>query len=173
VNPPGGETVEHFNADEALFDWFNVQFRNLAGQPLTATVGRQDIMFGVGWLVLDGSPLDGSRTIGAFDAARFTYEWAEASTKVDMIYANNSPESDRWLKPINDQERGLMESKEQAGILYLTNTSLLRPMQLEGFFIYKQDKPLDHVLSNYPYIWSQRGETYTFGGALAGTRGDH
>ena len=56
--------VTSFNADEALFDWFNVNIRNIGGMPLTATVGRQDIIFGVGWLVLDASPLDGSRTIG-------------------------------------------------------------------------------------------------------------
>ena len=166
------DSVTAFNADEALFDWFNVNIRNLGGLPLTATIGRQDIMFGVGWLVLDASPLDGSRTIGLFDAARFTYDWADASTKVDVIYANNAPESDRWLKPINDQDRGLMESKEQAGILYLTNTSW-KPIQLEGFFIYKQDRPLDHILGNFPYIWSERGDLYTFGAAIAGTQGDH
>ncbi len=175
VNPPGSTNphVTSFNPDEALFDWFNVNVRNLGGLPLTATVGRQDIIFGVGWLVLDASPLDGSRTIGLFDAARFTYDWAETSTKVDLIYANNAPESDRWLKPINDQDRGLMETKEQAGILYATNTSLLRPAQLEGFFIWKQDRPLDHTLTNFPYIWSEKGDLYTFGAAVAGTRGDH
>ena len=175
VNPPGGGEnpfVTSWNADEALFDWFNVNIRNLGGLPLTATIGRQDIIFGVGWLVLDASPLDGSRTIGLFDAARFTYDWADTATKVDVIYANNYPESDRWLKPINDQDRGLTEQKEQAGILYLTNTTW-KPMQLEGFFIYKQDMPIDHTLSNYPSIWAEKGEVYTFGAAVAGTTGDH
>ncbi len=43
----------------------------MGGMPLTATVGRQDIIEGVGWLVMDGTPLDGSRTV-YFDAARFT-----------------------------------------------------------------------------------------------------
>jgi len=164
--------VRDFNPDEALFDWFNVNIRNIGGAPLTATIGRQDMIFGVGWLVLDGSPLDGSRTIGMFDAARFTYDWKDASTKVDLVYANNSPESDRWLKPINDQDRGLSEDKEEAGILYVTNTSF-KPVQLEGFFIYKQDEPLDHVLTNFPYIWSEDGEVYTFGAAISGTSGDH
>ncbi len=175
TNPPGGGANPHvtnWNVDEALFDWFNVNIRNLGGLPLTATVGRQDIIFGVGWLVLDASPLDGSRTIGLFDAARFTYDWSDMATKVDVIYANNAPESDRWLKPINDQDRGLMEDKEQAGIVYLTNTSF-KPIQLEGFFIYKQDKPLDHTLTNFPFIWSEKGDLYTFGAAVAGTQGDH
>ncbi len=174
INPPGSENphVTSFNPDEALFDWFNVNWRNIGGLPLTATIGRQDMIFGVGWLVLDASPLDGSRTIGMFDAARFTYDWTETNTKVDVAYINNSPESDRWLKPINDQDRGLMEQKEQAGILYLTNTSY-KPVQLEGFFIYKQDRPLDHLLTNFPPIWAESGEVYTYGAAVAGTSGDH
>ena len=164
--------VRHFNPDEALFDWFNLSIRNVGGMPLTATIGRQDMMFGVGWLVLDGSPLDGSRTIGMFDAARFTYDWKESATKVDVVYVNNSPESDRWLKPINDQDRGISEDKEQAAILYLTNTTY-KPMQLEGFLIYKHDEPADHKLTNYPFIWSQEGDFVTLGAAVAGTRGDH
>lgn len=89
--------VTSFNPDEALFDWFNVNLKNLGGLPLTATIGRQDMGFGVGWLILDGSPLDGSRTVGAFDAVRFTYDWADMDTKADAVYVNNAPESDRWL----------------------------------------------------------------------------
>jgi hypothetical protein len=166
------ESVTEYNPDEALFDWMSVTVRNIGGLPLTATVGRQDMIFGVGWLVLDASPLDGSRTIGMFDAVRLTYDWADVQTKVDAIYVNNSPESDRWLRPINDQDRGISEDKEQAAILYLTNTTW-KPMQLEGYFIYKQDKPLDHVLTNYPYIWSQDGETYTFGAAVSGVHAEH
>jgi hypothetical protein len=174
VYPPGSENpkVTEFNPDEALFDWFNVNIRNIGGLPLTATLGRQDMIFGVGWLVLDASPLDGSRTIGLFDAARFTYDWAGAQTKVDVVYAKNSPESDAWLKPINDQRRGLMETKEQAGILYLTNTTW-KPVQLEGFLIYKEDRPLGHVLTNFPYRWSQKGDWYTIGGAVSGVHAEH
>ena len=174
INPPDSANphVTDFNPDEALFDWFNVNLKNLGGLPLTATIGRQDMGFGVGWLVLDASPLDGSRTVGMFDAARFTYDWSDMNTKVDAVYANNSPESDRWLKPINDQDRGLMEQKEQAAILYLTNTSW-KPVQLEGYFIYKQDRPLDHTLTNFPSIWAQDGEVYTFGGAGSGVYAEH
>jgi hypothetical protein len=166
--------VTSFNPDEALFDWFNVNVRNIAGLPLTATIGRQDMAFGVGWLVLDASPLDGSRTVGLFDAARFTYDWADAATKIDLVYANNAPESDRWLKPINDQDRGLMEQKEQAAIVYLTNTSF-KPTQVEGYFIYKQDRPLPEGerLTNFPTVWGEKGEVYTFGGALSGTHAEH
>jgi hypothetical protein len=68
-----------------------------------------------------------------------------------------------------------MEQKEQAGILYLTNTSLLRPAQVEGFFIYKQDRPLPQgqTLTNFAANSAEKGDVYTFGAAFAGTTGDH
>jgi hypothetical protein len=174
VNPPGAEnpSITEFNPDEALFDWFNVNVRNLGGMPLTATLGRQDIMFGVGWLVLDGTPLDGSRTIGAFNAARFTYDWTDRNTKIDAIYINQPAHSDGIYKPLADKNRGVTYSDENAAILYLTNTTW-KPVQLEGFFIYKNDNPINELRSNFPYAWSRRAEIFTFGAAVAGTQGDH
>ena len=145
----------NFNADEALFDWFNFNMRNIGGMPLTATVGRQDVIMGVGWLVFDGTPLDGSRTI-YFDAARFTYDWAETNNKVDLIVVSQSAESDRWLEPICDEDRAVTEQDENGAILYLTNTSF-KPIQLEGFFIYRNDNPIDTPVTNIPNAWSREG----------------
>jgi len=161
----------NFNADEALFDWFNINLRNVGGMPLTAVLGRQDIMMGVGWLVMDGTPLDGSRTL-YFDAARATYEWAETSSKIDLIYVDQSAESNRWLNPINDQERAVTEQDEHGAILYVTNTSF-KPTQLEGFFIYRNDNPIEGTMTNMPNVWSRKAEIFTFGGAISGTPGDH
>ena len=139
--------------DEALFDWFNVRVENLGGMPLTATVGRQDVILGVGWLVLDGTPLDGSRTI-FMDAARFTYMWDEQETKVDFIYVDQASESDRWLEPISDEDRALAKADERGAILYLTNKSF-ENIQLEGFLIYKNSavSPLYnfHFLKDGPH----------------------
>ena len=174
--PLAGENYQKYDKnmmwDEALFDWFNVNIRNVGGMPLTAVLGRQDIAFGVGWLVLDGTPLDGSRTVGAFDAARFTYDWAAKSTKIDAIYVNRAAESDRFLKPIDDKNRGLTEQDENAAILYLTNTTF-KPTQLEGFFIYKNDNPVNGRLVNVPAVWSRKAEIYTVGGAVSGTPAEH
>ena len=62
------------------------------------------MILGQGWLVADGTPApcDGSRTF-YFDAARFTVDLAE-KTKLDLIYITQHPNSDWWLKPINDRE---------------------------------------------------------------------
>jgi hypothetical protein len=172
--PPGTrrETVREGNADEALLDWFNVNIRNIGGMPLSATLGRQDMMFGVGWLVLDGTPNDGSRTIGAFNAARFTYDWGDKNTKIDAVYVNQQAHNEDIFKPIDDQHRGITSQDENAAILYLTNTTW-KPVQLEGFFIYRNDNPIDEQLVNFPYGWSRKAEIYTFGAALAGMAGEH
>jgi hypothetical protein len=169
--PAESDGGQNFNADEAILDWFNINVRNVGGMPLTMTLGRQDIILGAAWLVLDGTPLDGSRTI-YFDAVRGTYDWADASSKIDLIYINQSAESDRWLEPICDKDRAVTEQDENGVILYLTNTSFA-PMQIEGFFIYKNDNPIEGPVTNMPSAWSRKAEIYTFGGGLSGMRGDH
>ena len=160
--------------DEALFDNFYVTAKNLFGLPLTATIGRQDMLmaFGVGWLVMDGTPLDGSRTF-FLDAARFTFDWAEQNTKLDLAYVDHGVESDRWLKPISDENRALTAADERGLILYLTNKSMART-QLEGFFMYKNDNPANTTsVEELPPHWTRKAEIFTFGGAIAGTPTEH
>ena len=157
--------------DEALFDHFNIVWRNAFGMPLTATVGRQDVIMGVGWLVLDGTPLDGSRTI-FMDAARFTFDWEESNTKLDLIYVDNAAESDRWLEPISDENNALTEQDERGAIVYLTNKSMANT-QIEGYFMYKNDNPLDTAVENMPPHWMHKAEIFTFGAALSGTPAEH
>jgi hypothetical protein len=172
-------TVRAWNPDEALFDTMNVNVRNIGDMPLAATVGRQDLLgFGAGWLIFDGTPLDGSRTV-YFDAARFTYGSKDTDNVFDLIYIDQSAKSDRWLKPINDQGRAVTITDEQGAIAYLTNKSFA-PTQLEGFFIYKNDNPIDRdttdtrknesPVTNVPASalssWNRKAEIFTFGGAF-------
>lgn len=155
--------------DEILFDRFNLTVRNLFGLPLTGVFGRQDIILGKGWLVLDGTPLDGSRTI-CFDAFRFTLDLEEKDTKLDLIYINQRAAEDAWLKPINDADRHFTEQDEQGIIIYATNNSL-ENTQLEGYFIYKNDNPINVTAADEPVpwpsaVWSRKAEIYTFGAAV-------
>ena len=156
---------QHTDFDEILFDRLNVTVRNMFDQPLTGVIGRQDLILGVGWLVLDGTPLDGSRTIFT-DAARFTYEFEGKDTKLDMIYIDNAAASDRWLKPVNDRNRALTEQDEYGAILYLTNQAS-EQTKVEAYFMYKNDNPVDIASNNFPTFWSRKAEIFTFGGALA------
>ena len=162
---------QHTDFDEILFDRLNITMRNMFDQPLTGVIGRQDLILGVGWLVLDGTPLDGSRTIFT-DAARFTYEFEGKDTKLDMIYIDNAAASDRWLKPINDRDRALTEQDEYGAILYLTNQASEKS-KIEAYFMYKNDNPVDVPIDNFPMVWSKKAEILTFGGAVSQTLDDN
>jgi hypothetical protein len=151
---------------------------NVFGLPLKVKVGRQDIIFGNGWLVLDGTPLDGSRTI-FFDAARATLDLKDANTSVDVIYIDQHAESDRWIKPFNDQDFLNIEQNERGAILYVTNKSLSKT-QLDGYFIYKNDRkvlgtePGDISAGNVaPWQAGSNADIYAFGARAAGDMDEH
>jgi hypothetical protein len=172
-NMPTATQVDD-NYDEIFFDNFNVTARQVGGMPLNVVVGRQDIMLGENWLVLDGTPLDGSRS-QFLDAARFTFDWKEQKTKLDLIYINMAASTDRWLKPIHDRNRYLTEQDEQGGIAYLTYKPTAT-RQIEGYFIYKDDESLDTPASNFPSSklpLSEDATIYTFGGAFAEQMDEH
>jgi len=161
--------------DEIIMDNFNLSMKHFLGLDATAVIGRQDITnLGQGWLVMDGTPLDGSRTF-YFDAVRITWDLAE-KTKLDTIYVRNMPKSDWLIKPINDRDKFVTQEEEQGAILYLTDKS--NPdMQVEGYFMYKNNNPVNYTdkpnrgnLTTEGAVdaFSKKAEIYTVGGALSG-----
>ncbi|MCD6365507.1 MAG: alginate export family protein [Planctomycetes bacterium] len=160
-----------WTVNEAILDKFNAKWSSDAlGLPVTVTVGRQDIILGNGWLVLDGTPLDGSRTI-FFDAARATIDLEENQTKVDLIFVEQYADSDRWLRPFGDKDFHNMEQDERGVIAYVTNKSLEKT-QLDGFFIYKQDRQVIGAQAGDvgAATWQagNNGEIYAVGGRVVG-----
>jgi hypothetical protein len=158
--------------DEIIIDNFNLSMKKFLDLPVTATVGRQDIFLSQGWLVSDGTPLDGSRTF-YYDAARLTFDLAE-KTKLDTIYIRNMPNSDWFLKPINDRNKYVTQEEEQGAIVYLTDKSNA-DMQVEGYFMFKNNNPVDPIAGRaFTYspgaisAFSKKAEIYTLGGALSG-----
>lgn len=159
--------------DEAIFDHMNIQFRNAFDLPLTITVGRQDIFLGTGWLVGDGTPSDGSRTV-FFDAVRGTYQLSDA-TKLDMIYIQQYDDESKWLKPFNhgsvaDRRHATQNQDEKGIILYLTN-KLSDMTSLDAYYMFKKDEK-----SDWAKFWGRAGvdqETHVLGGRLYGNLDDH
>jgi len=51
--------------DEIVFDNLYLDVKNVFGLPLDLRIGRQDFLFtyGEGFVILDGTPYDGSRTV--------------------------------------------------------------------------------------------------------------
>lgn len=155
--------------DEALFDTLNIKLKNLFDQPLDVTVGRQDIKLGDGWLVSEGTPLDGSRS-AYFEAARATYNLKPIKTTADLIYVEQRADSDWWIEPFNHRERPLDNQDTRGAILYLSNKSI-KNTTVDGYFIYKHDElasGTDAAKSGAnpilkPLKYGDNADLYTFG----------
>ena len=130
---------ENWSPTSAVFDLANVKFSDIADSGVTVQLGRQNLMLGDRWLVMDGTPLVGSTT-AYFDAARLTVDLADADTTLDVVYLEQDAEEDDWFDPLCDEEKHILEHDETGFIVWLTNKSLERT-QLDGYFIYNRRSP--------------------------------
>ena len=150
-----------------IFDNLNFQWRNMFDQPLTLTVGRQDILIGDYWnwfMFADGTPGDGSWAF-FLDAARLTLDLKEAKTKLDFMYIYQNAKPDEWI-PTLGRSKGyaLTEQNEQGAVIYLSNKSI-KNTQLDAYFIYKRD--------NAEFNYGDNGNLYTFGTRVSGDITEH
>lgn len=144
---------ENWQPTSTVFDNLNFKLTDFLGSPVTIQAGRQDLMLGDRWLVMDGTPLDGSSTI-YFDAVRFLTDFEEIDTKLDLIYIEMDAEQNNWINPIRNRDKLVTEQDETGVIAWITNKSLPKT-QLDGYFIYKKGTPSTPVGND--------GEIYTFG----------
>lgn len=141
---PKAQWFNYDPPDEIVFDNLYLDIRHLAGDRLDLRVGRQDMAYGNGRIILDGTPKDGSRTL-YFNAIKAT--WKDIpNTTVDFLgicdpsldpLAINSVDRDvTGFTPSND---GMNENG--AGV-YIKNRSLAGlPVELYGF--YKRESPYE------------------------------
>jgi len=171
---PGGQTEHGWDPDYAVFDLLNFKWSHVAGLPLTIIAGRQEIALGDRWLVFDGTPLDGSRSL-YLDAIRMTYEFAPIKTKADLMYISQSAQVTDWFPKLSHTYKEATEQREQGAILYVSNNSL-KKTQLDGYFIYKHDQHQEiyNVATNRrDRRTGDDADIYTFGVRQASTLTDH
>lgn len=174
AKPHSYETVDR---GEVLFDIFNFKLKKPFDLPITITGGRQEISLGDRWLVFEGGPLDGSRTI-CFDAIRLTADLEDVKTRIDLIYIDQDAEGKGWIPMLKDrhtnqftgvsEQRYITEQDERGAVLWIHNESIART-ELDGYFIYK------NTTANAPSA-PQRGDDadiYTFGGRAAHAFDEH
>jgi hypothetical protein len=158
------ESAQNFDLGEILFDVMNVTLKKPGGLPFTIVGGRQEISLGDKWLVFEGTPGDGSRTI-YFDAIRVTTELEKIKTKIDTIYIEQDAEGEHWVKMLKSRDRAVMtgahtqryvtEQDERGAIVWVENKSI-KDTEIDGYFIYKNDKK---AAPN-----GDDADIYTFGG---------
>lgn len=106
-----------FHMDEVFVDLAYVKLTRPRNLPVTVTVGRQNIILGEGFIVIDGHPLDGSRSI-YFNAARLDLHFSPARQLT--AFASYIEETDNWLPVIHTQRQALVEQPETGLGLYYT-----------------------------------------------------
>jgi hypothetical protein len=140
-----------FDADELVIDNLYFDYKNIAGLPIDIRIGRQNFLgaYGEGFLILDGTPGDGSRT-AYFNAVKTTWR-INNSNSVDLLYISD-PKTDQYLPSLyaaqsrslsayDDNKRILNASNEQGVVLYgksKINDNLL----LEPYYVYKEELPV-------------------------------
>lgn len=134
---PEGEKYD-FRINELVFD--NAYLEITPRKDVSLKVGRQDMFIGEGLVMMDGSPLDGSRTY-YFNAIRAT--WKSAKTTVDGFVISNTAK-DRYLPVINRGTRpttiqGILERDEQGAGVYITR-QLGKNLKGEFYDIFKREE---------------------------------
>lgn len=129
--------------DEWVFDHLYLEAKDLLGGALDLRIGRQDLIYGAGKVILEGTPGDGSRTI-YFNAAKAVWK-VNPVTTVDLVGIYNEAEDEWAINPadrdLNVNPPGAKEGPtESGGILYLKNKSLEK-MPFELYGIFKRENP--------------------------------
>ncbi|MCP5103409.1 MAG: alginate export family protein, partial [bacterium] len=132
-----------FTIHEIIFDQLYLKWKNVGTLPLTLTVGRQNIILGEGFVVMDGHPLDGSRSI-YFNALRADYRFGKKHRLTAFFMYQ--PVTDNILPVINSKDAPLIEKPEQGLGLYYSGS--FNKTRLEAYLIRKDvdgtdDRPVE------------------------------
>lgn len=141
-----------FDQDEIVIDNLYLDIKRPACLPLDLRIGRQDFLgpdtYGEGFLILDGTPGDGSRTF-YFNALRVRW-YPHSNHTIDFV-AVRQTDRDIYLPsiyPSYDDGRGLLyinEKKRLTGsneiAFWIYGRSKLNPnLSLEPYYIYKKEE---------------------------------
>lgn len=134
---------QNFDADELIIDNLYFGAKNIFTLPIDVRIGRQDFlgMYGEGFVILDGTPADGSRSF-YFNAAKATWKITK-NNSVDLIYISD-PRTDQYLP-------SLYPARQASG--YEGNKRILNVSSEEGVVLYGKSKVNDNLLLEPYYIY--------------------
>lgn len=149
--------------DEAIVDQLYLESNGLFDGALDFRLGRQDLRYGQGRIIVDGTPKDGSRTFYC-DALKLVLHPADKTT-VDLLAIYNQPEAgleignlDRDLTGFDKSANDLTES---GGGVYATfNAWEHLPFELYYFF---KDESAWETLTNGVSVARAGRRTHTVG----------
>ncbi|MCZ2073709.1 MAG: alginate export family protein [Bryobacteraceae bacterium] len=147
--------------DEVMVENAYVDFRKLFARRLSLRVGRQNLKRGEGFLLLDGSPGDGSRST-YFNAAVLGYSWGKSKLEAMAIH---NPSNDRYLPRVHaSTTRKLADRNEQALALYYTNDQVSNT-SIDAYYFLKRETRDCRAATQHQYQADRH--IHTAGGRLA------
>ena len=137
--------------DEWVFDNLYMDVRDLLDQILDLRVGRQELQYGNGRVLFDGTPGDGSRTL-YFNAIKATLK-VVPGTQLDLFGIYNEPEDPLALNGVQRDLSGFPKSPagvtESGGGLYLKNSSVPH-LPLEAYYVAKRESAYNQPATQDP-----------------------
>lgn len=119
--------------DEFVFDNFFVDVNNLFDKKFDIRIGRQDMQYGTGKIIRQGTPYDSSRTY-YLNAAKGRFRFSrDITADVFGIYQEAEDEF-----AMNNEDRSLIEGDEAGGGIYFINKrSKMIPQ--EYYYVFKKE----------------------------------
>jgi hypothetical protein len=120
--------------DEIIFETANIDIHKLFVKGLSLKVGRQDLIRGDGFLLLEGTPGDGSRST-YFNAAVLGYSFRKSTLEFMGIL---NPATDRFLPRVHDRHKPLTTWDDQALAVYYSDKNI-KDTAFDAYFIHKKE----------------------------------
>ncbi|MHB8883173.1 MAG: alginate export family protein [Thermodesulfovibrionales bacterium] len=136
---------DRFDPDELNIDNLYFDAKNIFNLPIDVRIGRQDFLgpdfYGEGFLIVDGTPGDGSKTF-YFNAIKAKVRFSKEHT-LDVVYINN-PKTDTYLPSLHPSVKGG---------LFIDNKKVLTASREQGLVLYGRSKVSDKVLIEPYYMY--------------------
>ncbi len=154
----GRETDMH----EVFFDNIYVDIKRPFDLPITVRFGRQNFIYGKGFVLFDGTPLDGSRS-NYSDGIKATLHLDDIKTNIDVLIMENN-RMDRKFFKFNPSDQRLLEDESRMFGYYITS-KYFKDVKLEQYYLYKAANGQPLAGNNF----SENEKLHTFGGKISGT----
>jgi hypothetical protein len=161
--------------DEIIVDQLYIDAKGLLDGPIDIRVGRQDMIYGAGRLILEGNPKDGSRSI-YFDAVKVSWHAADDAV-IDLIGIYNGPEAELEIGPLDRDITGFDKDNndltESGGGVYAMIKSIPN-VPSEFYYLFKDESSWKSMTDGDPPVPDRRPgrQTHTVGARLLPTLND-
>ncbi|MCX8031304.1 MAG: alginate export family protein [Thermodesulfovibrionales bacterium] len=127
-----------FDEDELVIDNLYADYKNFLNLPVDIRIGRQDFLFnyGEGFLIMDGTPADGSRTF-YFNAIKVAWKINE-NNNIDFVFLSN-PIRDIYLPSLYATNKRRLNTSDELGFFIYSKNKISDNLTIEPYYIYKKE----------------------------------